>query len=231
MGGKNCLHSGHRQRVKTSIRENGLEGLSTYQVLETLLYYSLPQKDTNELAHLLIDHFGSLSAVLDADYESLLAVPGVGAHTASLISLMPQLFRRYAQDAAVKNNQLLDRPQAIAYVRNLFIGKTYEEFYLICLNSQYRVTKSVLLSRGSLNHVAIYPRLVVESALRYKANFVLLAHNHPGGRTQPSVEDMRLTDALRSVLEAISIHILDHIIVCDDSSFSFAEKGLLPQMF
>ena len=97
---KSNIHAGHRQRLKDLAKENGLDGMSSYQVLELLLYYAVPQKDTNVLAHRLIDTFGSLSAVLDAEYESLLTVNGVGAHTASLLTLMPALFRRYGQDLA-----------------------------------------------------------------------------------------------------------------------------------
>ncbi|MBQ1501994.1 MAG: DNA repair protein RadC [Firmicutes bacterium] len=229
MGNSKGVHSGHRQRLKQLVRENGFEGMSAYQVLEVLLYYAVPQRDTNELAHTLIDHFGSLPAVLNADYEDLLSLPGVGPNTASLLTLMPALYRRYSQDSTERGCVLNTQQQAVDYLRNFFIGKTYEEFYLICLDSQLHVNRAELINRGSLTHVTVYPRIVVEAALRHKARYVLLAHNHPGGRLQPSADDVKVTDAICSVLEALSITVLDHVIVGSGGYFSFAEKGLLPK--
>ena len=226
---KSNIHAGHRQRLKDLAKENGLDGMSSYQVLELLLYYAVPQKDTNVLAHRLIDTFGSLSAVLDTEYESLLTVNGVGAHTASLLTLMPALFRRYGQDLAGEKCVISNFTQAKEYVKHLFIGKTYEEFYLICLNNQLRVNKSSMLNSGSLNEVTIYPRVAVEMALRHKAKFILLAHNHPGGRAQPSSEDVKVTHAIRNVLEPMGIIVLDHLIYSGEDCFSFVEKGLLPR--
>lgn len=221
-------HKGHRQRLKELARENGLDGLSQYQVLELLLYYAVPQRDTNELAHMLIAHYGSLPAVLNADYESLISLPGIGPNVASLLTLMPALFRRYATDLTAEKVSLTSRDQAIEYIRNYFIGKTYEEFYLVCLDSRLTINNVVMLNRGTLSHVTVYPRLVVEAALHNKACSVILAHNHPGGRLQPSSEDVRLTDSICGLLNAMSIPVLDHIIVGNGGYFSFAEKGLLP---
>jgi len=228
MGGdRKTVHSGHRQRLKDAALANGLQGMSSYQVLELLLFYAVPYRDTNELAHRLIDHFGSLSAVWDADYQSLLAVEGVGPHAAALLALMPALFRRYSEDGVGEKCPLLDAKQARRFVRGLFIGKTCEEFYLICLNLHYRLIKAELLHRGSLAEVAVYPRLVVEKALLHKASFVILAHNHPGGATRPSADDLLLTRRIAALLTALSIGVLDHLVVCGDDCISFREKGLI----
>lgn len=113
-----------------------LNWLSSYQVLEWLLFYAIPYRDTNEIAHKLIDHFGSLDAVLHADYHSLLEVDGVGANTASLLALMPALFRIYKQETQADKCYILNQEQAFSYISNFFIGKEYEEFYMICLNNQ-----------------------------------------------------------------------------------------------
>lgn len=223
------IHSGHRQRLKDTALATNLAGMSSYQVLELLLYYAMPYRDTNDLAHALIEHFGSLPAVLNADYQSLLEVKGIGPHAATLLTLMPALFRRYQQDLAAKNATLLNREQTIAYIRNLFIGKSYEEFYMICLNSQYRVLQPVMLNRGSLSEVTVYPRIAVEVALRHKAKYVILAHNHPGGSMQPSANDVKLTDKISGLLAELSIRVLDHLVISGESYFSFSEKGLLPR--
>jgi len=220
-------HSGHRQRLKEAALASGFQGMSSYQVLELLLFYAMPYRDTNELAHTLIDHFGSLMGVLDADYQSLLAVKGVGPHAAALLTLMPEFFRRYSEDAAGEKSPLANREQTQRFVRDLFIGKTYEEFYLICLNSRYRLIKAEMINRGSLCEVAVYPRIAVEKALLHKAKYVILAHNHPGGAVQPSADDLELTRKISALLGALSIEVLDHLLVCGGDCFSFREKGLI----
>ncbi|NLF80391.1 MAG: DNA repair protein RadC [Clostridia bacterium] len=222
-------HSGHRQRLKDAALATNLVGMSSYQVLELLLYYAMPYRDTNELAHALIDHFGSLAAVMDANYQSLLEVKGIGPHAATLLTLLPALFRRYQQDLAAEKAVLLNREQTIAYIRNLFIGKSYEEFYMICLSGQYRVLQPVMLNQGSLSEVTVYPRIAVEVALRHKAKYVILAHNHPGGSIQPSADDVRLTEKITGVLAELSIRVLDHLVISGEFYFSFSEKGLLPR--
>ena len=223
----NNPHAGHRQRLKDTFLDSGLDGLSVYQVLELLLYYAVPQKDTNELAHALIDHFGSLHGVLDAEYERLLEVPGIGPHAASLITLMPALFSRYAKDSIAAGAPLDTVRDYVKYLRNFFIGKGYEEFYLVCMDNQRRVKQTVLLNKGSISEVQIYPRIAVEQALLHKTRFVLLAHNHPGGNITPSSADVRLTDIIRDALAPLSISVTDHVIIGADKYFSFAEKGLL----
>jgi DNA repair protein RadC len=223
------VHSGHRQRLKETALETNLAGLSSYQVLELLLFYAMPYRDTNELAHELIEHFGSLAGVLNADYQRRLEVKGVGPHAATLLTLMPALYRRYQQDLGEEKTSLLNREQSLKYIRCLFIGKSYEEFYMVCLNSQYRVLQPVMLNRGSLSEVTVYPRVAVEVALRHKAKYVILAHNHPGGSIQPSADDVKLTEKITAVLAELSIRVLDHLVISGDSYFSFSEKGLLPR--
>jgi DNA repair protein RadC len=221
------VHNGHRQRLKDAALAGGLVGMSSYQVLELLLFYAVPFRDTNELAHTLIDHFGSLSAVLDADYDRLVAVPGVGPHAAALLTLMPDFFRCYNTDSVAETAQFLNGDQARRFVKGLFIGKTYEEFYLICLTGSYRLIKAELLNRGSLSEVTVYPRVAVEKALLHKAKYVILAHNHPGGVVQPSADDLAVTQKISALLGALSITVLDHFLVVGDDCFSFREKGLI----
>ena len=225
------VHGGHRQRLKDLALTTDLQGLSSFQVLEWLLFYTIPYRDTNGLAHQLIDHFGSLDAVFHADYHSLLQVDGVGPNTASLLTMMPALFRRYRQESLADKCYILSQEQACDYITNFFIGKEYEEFYMICLNSQYRVIQAALLAQGSLSEVAVYPRIAVELALRHKAKYVILAHNHPGGSIRPSADDIRLTEKITELLSGISISVLDHFIFSQDKYFSFCEKGIMTKKY
>ncbi len=226
-GSEKQPHAGHRQRLKEQCLQHGLENVPSHQVLELLLFYAMPYKDTNELAHRLIDHFGSFSAVLNADYQELLAVDGVGPNTACMLALMPEFFRRYQVESFGKLVQIGDRRQLGEYCQGLMIGRTQEVMYLIFLNTQRQVLRAVCASEGTIGSVSIDPRDVVEQALRHRARYVALSHNHPGGGMAPSAADVELTHQIIFALEAIRVSVLDHIIVAKDSYYSFADHGLI----
>jgi len=222
-----ALHSGHRRRLKELCLAEGLDSFSPHQVLELLLFYALPYRDTNELAHRLLQRFGSFAGVLNADYQDLLDVPGVGPNTASLLTLMPEFFRCYQKDAGQDLTCLSDRSRLLDYAMGLFIGCSHERFYLICLDTQNRVNQAALINEGTLDQVTVYPRLVVETALRHRAKSVVLAHNHPGGAMRPTASDVQLTQHIAAVLTEIGITVLDHLIISGGKYYSFQEKGLL----
>lgn len=115
------------------------------------------------------------------------------------------------------------------FAMTLFTDKTYEAFYIVCLDSQNRVNQAVLAHEGTINEAPVYPRIIVELSLKFISNSVILCHNHPGGSLQPSTADIEVTKRIRTALEAISIKVVDHIIVAGDKYTSFAEKGLLPE--
>jgi DNA repair protein RadC len=224
---KENLHKGHRQRVKERYLAEGLETFEDHQVLELLLYYAIPYRDVNGLAHRLLQRYGSLSAVLEADYYDLKTEPGIGDNAAMLLSMLPSVSRVYQLDKWGKR-PTLDSTEALGeYAVSLFTGRTYEFFYLICLDARNRVNHAALIHEGSINEVAIYPRIVVETAIRHKAKNVVLVHNHPGGSLRPTSSDMDLTWRLIDIMKDISIGVVDHIIVSNSAYLSFAEKGLL----
>jgi DNA repair protein RadC len=221
------IHGGHRQRMKQRYLDEGLASFSEHQVLEMLLYFGLPRGDTNELAHQLIERYGSLPAVLDADYEDLRQMSGVGGHTALLLSLMPQLWRYYQLARGLPRDVIHQRRDLAEYAVNLFIGQANERCYLICLDARNNVIRAVSISEGVLDNVGLEPRAVAEAALRYKAKSIVLAHNHPGGSLKPSAADISLTKQLTVALAALDITVLDHIIVANGEHLSFFDKGLM----
>ncbi len=221
------MHEGHRNRLRTRVLKEGIDSFEPHQVLELLLFYSIPRKDTNELAHKLLDEFGSLPGVFEADPKDLCKVSGIGENTALLLSLIPQLARRYSKDKWGEKPEISSSTKAGQYAVSLFAGRTYEAFYIICLDAQNRVNFSDLVHEGTINEAPVYPRILVEIALRHKANSVILAHNHPGGSLNPSRADIEATNNIRNALEAISIKVIDHIIVCGEKYYSFAENGRL----
>ena len=220
-------HKGHRQRMKERFVHDGMDSFSDYQVLELLLFFGIPYKDTNEIAHMLLNKYGSLSGVFNADFHELSAEPGLGPHAALLIRMIPGLARRYSMDRWNAKTQITDTDKAGKYAASLFIGIEYEAFYMICLDSQNHVIMPVLIGEGTINEAMIYPRLIVEHALRHKTVVVILAHNHPGGSTEPSLADIEMTKKLSKALEVISVKIMDHIIVAGDKYSSLAKKRLI----
>jgi len=221
------MHEGHRERLKNRFLTEGLDSFEQHQVLELLLFYAIPRRDTNELAHKLIKKYGSLSGVLEANPEDLASTPGVGRNTAVLLSLIPSLARIYFKDRWGDKPLINSTAKAGEYAVSLFAGRTYEAFYVICLDSQNRVNFAALVHEGTINEAAVYPRIIVEAALRHQANSVILAHNHPGGTLKASVADMEVTQRIKDALGAISIHVVDHIIVAGDKYFSFVEKNIM----
>jgi len=221
------IHQGHRQRVKTRFLAEGLDGFEDHQVLEMLLFFCIPMKDTNDLAHKMINEFGSLAGLFEADPKDICKRCGVSENTAILISLIPSLSRRYFKGKWGDKPVLNSSSKAGEYAVSLFTGRTYETFFVICLDSQNRVNYAALVHEGTINEAHVYPRLIVETALRHQANSVILAHNHPGGSLQPSSDDIEITKSIATAIEAISIKINDHIIVAGDKYLSFAEKGLI----
>lgn len=220
------LHEGHRQRIKTRYLTEGLDAFEDHQVLEMLLFYCIPMKDTNELAHKMIGEFGSLAGLFEACPKDITKRCGVSENTAIMASLIPSLARRYFKGKWGEKPVLDSSSKAGEYAVSLFAGRTYENFFVICLDAQNKVNYAALVHEGTINEAPVYPRLIVEAALRHQANSVILAHNHPGGSLQPSIADVEVTKKITSALEAIAIKVVDHIIVAGDRYTSFAEKRL-----
>ncbi|MDR3121178.1 MAG: DNA repair protein RadC [Clostridiales bacterium] len=222
-----ALHRGHRQRTKDRFLKEGMNSFDSHQILELLLYYSVPYKDTNPLAHNLIERFGSLSGVFEADYAELAGIENLGAHSAFLLKMIPELARRYLGDRWKDRPSLNNTVKAGEYAVTLFIGRNNEAFFLICLDAQNRVIMPALICEGTINEAMVYPRTIIENAIRYKANRVIFAHNHPGGSIKPSKADIDVTGKLAAALENIAVKVVDHIIVAGQQYVSLAEQKLM----
>lgn len=225
--GDDALHTGHRKRLIKSYLDNGLDVLEDHRVLELLLFYCIPRKDTNEIAHRLIQKCGSLHGVLDADPRDLMKVEGVGENTAVFLSMMPRLMKRYQKSKQGHAPLILTPAQAAEYASTLFTSGSHEEFYIICLDSQSRVKAAVKICSGTVNELPVYTRVVVEAAIRSRAFAVILAHNHPGGSLEASVEDIEVTENIVTALNAINIAVRDHIIVTDNGCLSLAKRKVI----
>ena len=219
------MHDGHRRRLRDRFRLEGLEGFAPHEVLELLLFYARARGDVNPLAHRLLEVFGSLKGVLEAPVEQLCAVEGVGEETATLISLMVPMFRRYEMCLCEDAKRLAHYSDVQTYCRALLTGLRKERFYVISISTQMKVLGQRIVGEGSLSEVPAYPRLVVETALNHNAYGVILCHNHPGGDAVPSIGDVDVTRELETVLARLGIALMDHIIVADSGTYSMVQHG------
>lgn len=213
------MHEGHRARLKQSFLTGGLEPFSPHNVLELILFYALPRKDTNPIAHALLDRFGSLSAVFDAPVEELMKVDGIGENCAVLLKLFPAVSRTYLMDKQ-SIPELDDTETVKNYCVNLFVGEVTEKAYLLCFDSRNRLLNCILLNEGSLSTVNLDKRRLIEAVIRNNTTGVVLTHNHPNGVAAPSKADVESTRSISYLLSEISVKFLDHIIVADNDCFS-----------
>ncbi len=208
------MHEQHRSRTKKRFLAEGLENFEPHNVLELLLFYSIPQKDTNEIAHALINRFGSLSAVFDAPYEELMEVNGIKEHSATLIKLIPALARRYAVESNTDASQTFSTLSQIGeFFVSKFIGATKETVYLLLLDNKYKKIDCIKIHEGSVNSSAVTMRRLIEAALSQKAAMAVLAHNHPNGLAIPSPDDLFTTSEAARAFSLMGIEFLGHILV------------------
>lgn len=220
------IHKEHRQRVKQRFLGEGLDHFDEVHALELLLFYSIPQGDVNPLAHRLLNHFGDLRQVLEAPPEQLMAVSGVGEHTAILLGLFKGISQKYLIGNQKRRVQLPTMEACGRYLRDSLLGERDETVMLLCLDAMRTVLASRVVSEGSVNAAEVSVRKVVEAALAVNATTVVMAHNHPSGNAVPSVEDIVTTRRVALALDAVGITLEDHIVVADRDYVSIRQSNL-----
>lgn len=218
-------HAGHRQRLRLRFLNYGLEHFAPHNMLELLLFYAIPQRDTNELAHRLIDRFGSLAGVFDAPAGELRKVKGMGEGAVALIKLIPALGKAYADDKNAIGTRITNTKESVQFLLPKFVCETAELVLLLCMDNKCKVLGCPVVCRGDVNSANFSARSVVEEALRLGATRVILAHNHPRGLALPSAEDLDTTDRLRDILRPVGIELVDHLVVANGDCVSLAESG------
>ena len=217
-------HEGHRKRLKNRFLTSGLDSFEPHNILELLLFYSIPRKDTNETAHLLLKRFGSLSAVFDAPFSELIKVKGISESSATLIKLIPALSRAYLSDKA-KHTKEIDSPEKAASVLiPRFVGEMSEVLLVLALDNKGMLKKIIEISRGSVSCTDINMRLMVQELLARNASAAIIAHNHPNGFAVPSKQDFEATRQISKTLQAMDINLLDHIIISGEEFFSMSQN-------
>ncbi len=220
------IHEGHRERLRQRFLDDGLKNFQDHNVLELLLFYSVPFKDTNEEAHNLIETFGSLSGVFDASFDDLCRVKGIGARSAALIKMIPELFQKYEIDKKNKSDVILDTCVRVAeYVAPHFKGETVEKMFILCLDSACRPLNLTQVSEGIVNVAPLNTRKIMEISLGCNASSIILIHNHPSGVVAPSRKDIDATIGMINLMSKVSIRISDHIIIGHGSDFFSFRKS------
>lgn len=219
------IHDGHRQRVRDRFIKEGLDNFEEHQVLELLLFYCVPRKDTNEIAHALMDRFGSVAGVLDAPLEELKKLENVGGGTATFLALLKELYRYYQVSRASDLVILNTIEKCGNYLVPRFFGRRNETVFLLCLDAKCKVLQCKEVGEGSVNSASVPIRRIVEMALAANATSVVIAHNHPSGLALPSDEDRLTTRKLAVALDAVEIQLVDHIVVADNDFVSLVQSG------
>ena len=223
------IHKGHRSRIRDRVRKEGLENFQDYQVLEYALSFVIPYKDTNPIAHRLIQKFGSLSSVLEADETELTTVDGMGEVSAHYLTSILKIYNFYEREKVNKIGQISSPMHTYDYVKGLFKGKTIEELYLVSLLPNNKVVKCELVSQGDSGQAKVTIRKITDMIGRNKVNNVVIAHNHPYGTPEPSPDDDKLTKALVTSLAINDSYLLDHIIISDDGYYSYRTSGKIDE--
>lgn len=223
---KKPSYIGHRQRIKEKYEKSGLEGCLDYEVLELVLSYAIPRKDTKPIAKELLARFKSLNAVLDADAKDLETIKGISRHSALFLRLLKDISVLYLEQG-IHSRDLLSSPEVVCdYLKVALKGLANEEFKMLFLDNRNQLLAMETLKAGTVNRSVVFPRKVIERALYHHAVGIIIAHNHPAGTLEPSVEDQEVTRMISNALKIVDIKLLDHIIIGGNEYYSFKENRI-----
>lgn len=227
---KGNLHSGHRQKVRNRFYECGFDGMAEHNIIEFLLFFGIPRKDTNEIAHELMIKFRSFSRVLEADREELMKVKGMTENAACLITMILPLYRKYMDDLLSREAELTSINDIVNYLKVIF-DKHREQVYMLCFDADHSYIGCKLISEGDIDTATFDIRKVASVVLETNASVVVLAHNHPHGIHLPSSQDIEATKMLKSFLKILKVTLSDHIVVSDTGYCSMLNTPKYTHMF
>ncbi|WP_338969544.1 DNA repair protein RadC [Fusobacterium nucleatum] len=227
-------NQGHRERIREKFLNNGIDGFAEYEILELLLTYCIPRKDTKPIAKELLNKFKSLDNVFKASFDKLSAIDGLGKNTIAFLKLMGDLPSIIYKDE-LKNKKLVDKETLkilnkdilLKYLRNKIGYEEIEKFYILYLSSSNEVIKFEENSVGTLDRSSVYPREIYKKVINLNAKSLILVHNHPSDNITPSKSDIELTNEIAKGLKNFGALLIEHIIITKNSYFSFLEEGLI----
>ena len=221
------IGDGHRKRLRDRFLKSGLDGFLDYEIVELLLTLGTPRKDCKQMAKVAIKSFRGLRGVLDATLDDLQTIKGIGPSNGFGVKLFQAVSERYAKEKILPKIPLTSPREIADYLREKLGREKKEHFVSVMLDAHNNLIGFRDISTGILNESLVHPREVFEPAIRQLASYVVIAHNHPSGDLEPSIEDVKLSHRLVSVGELTGITVLDHLIVSSEGYVSLKEKGLL----
>ena len=228
---KKNIHKDHRQRVRSRYLAEGTGSMADHNIVELLLFYGVPYKDTNDMAHELVERFGDLNGVLDAPVEELMKVNGIGENAAALIHLTRDIAMKYNERRVEEKVTLGTEERFTEFLNLKYAGETREIVYMLFIDAHGKISRCVKVCEGSPESVSVDNRRIVEAAVRNDACDIVLAHNHPNGFAVPSTADIRATKDVIPLLKAIGVTLVDHVIVADGDCFSMAKSSKYRSLF
>ena len=228
----NNLHKEHRERVRKEFLEHGFsEDAPPHKLLEMLLFFSIPRKDTNETAHLLLKEFGSLSGVFEAETADLMKVKGIGENSAALIKLMLPLFRKYQSEKVAVKPKFTNMDEICDFIIKKYIGYKCEVFMVTSFNNEGYMIACDKIGEGDMSSVGVSVRDIVQVVLKRNAACVIISHNHTSGNAIPSKADVEVTKSIKITLQQMGVKLLDHIIVVPDDCVSMLQSREYKDIF
>ncbi len=218
------MHDGHRDRLRKKFIMNDTDSMEDHEILELALFYAIPRKNTNEIAHNLLKHFGSISSVFDAPISSLKEVDGIGENAAVFIKLISSLSRIYTERKYNSKQSILKLSEINDRLLKKFIGRNEEVVAIALLDAKGKLVYDGVINKGTINGVDLYIRKIIELVVNYNAVSVAISHNHPSGVALPSADDIKSTERINNILAGMQVKLLDHIIVADQDYVSMRES-------
>ena len=220
---KENLNIGHRLRLLKRFGDNGIAALADYEILELLLTFVIPRGDVKPIAKNLVKKYVTVNAAINAAPAELLTIDGMGERSALLFTFTKELLSYCLKEKCLDRPIITSRLDVEEYLRFYFGSKRDEYLAVIFMDSGKRVVASDIMAEGTVNQCAVYPRSIIERALKYGAVSFILVHNHPGGSRMPSEEDWQITHKMYKISRLLDIQLLDHIIIADRTACSLRE--------
>lgn len=227
---KTHKHHGHRQRLKDKVRKFGLKALSEHEMVELLLTYTIPRRDTNALAHDMIDSYDNISNLIDANYNDLLKIKGVGEETALFFKVVSNLFDIYKSKSHKEEIKMNSVAAGVRYFRTHYSVRKAEKLVVLCISKMGRVVSVFELDGNNDSSVVFDIKTLTDNINRENTSAIMLFHTHPNGLVTPSVEDVQITQTIFNIAACLGIWCLDHLIFNEEKHFSFRDNNLMVEI-
>ena len=226
------IHKGHRQRMRHEmIEQDNIDKMSDHRLLEVLLFYGIPRRDTNSIAHELLNKFGTLTAVFEAEVEELKSVKGMTENAATLIKTIMPLARRYQDDKFKAGSVFENIDELGRFLMRKYMGRKNEAFAITCLDTKGKLLGFDILAEGTPDTVEVSLSDVAAVVIKRNASVAIVSHNHVATSAVPSNRDIEMTIKLKETIETLGTTLLDHIVISGDDYVSMRQSGKYRAIF